>query len=124
MIRGLSIFISDLECVARPGESNHTLSREIARTFSRILDDILNPPRQPLPTGPPQSEHLQEGDAQGHFGGSERNVNDSLEGDITGYSTTEAGIGLGGEFDVNAPLDMLQIFGGIDWGAATDQWTL
>ncbi|GAE00291.1 hypothetical protein PVAR5_9032 [Paecilomyces variotii No. 5] len=43
LIRDLSVFISHLESMARPGQRNHILLDRAARTFARIVDEILEP---------------------------------------------------------------------------------
>lgn len=43
LIRDLSVFISHLESMARPGQSNHLLLDSAARAFARIIDEILEP---------------------------------------------------------------------------------
>ncbi|KAL1885627.1 hypothetical protein Plec18167_001122 [Paecilomyces lecythidis] len=43
LIRDLSVFISHLEAMARPGQRNHILLGRAARAFARIVDEILEP---------------------------------------------------------------------------------
>lgn len=43
LIRDLSVFISHLESIARPGTSNFALLDHASRTFSQILDEVLEP---------------------------------------------------------------------------------
>lgn len=43
LIRDLSVFISHLDSIARPGTSNFALLDHASRTFSQILDEVLEP---------------------------------------------------------------------------------
>lgn len=43
IIRNLSVLISNLESVARPVDGNYAICRKAAKTFTRLLDDVLDP---------------------------------------------------------------------------------
>ncbi|KAI9745718.1 MAG: hypothetical protein M1818_001254 [Claussenomyces sp. TS43310] len=42
LIRKLSVFVSDLEWVARPGDGNYDLCKRAHKAFSDILDEVLD----------------------------------------------------------------------------------
>lgn len=46
VIRNLSIFVSSLSWVARPGQGNYHTCKEVEKKLSHILDQILDP--QPI----------------------------------------------------------------------------
>ena len=48
VIRSLSVMISYLEWVTRPGEGNHAACSEASKMLARILDEALDP--SPIPT--------------------------------------------------------------------------
>lgn len=42
IIRNLSVLISNLESVARPGDGNYALCKKAAKVFTRIIDNVLD----------------------------------------------------------------------------------
>ncbi|KAF2489730.1 hypothetical protein BU16DRAFT_597224 [Lophium mytilinum] len=43
IIRSISVLISNLESVSRPGDGNYPICKKAAKTFTRLIDDILDP---------------------------------------------------------------------------------
>lgn len=43
LIRNLSVFISHLETIVRPDNSNYALFQRAAKIFSEIIDEVLEP---------------------------------------------------------------------------------
>ncbi|KAI9038829.1 fungal specific transcription factor domain-containing protein [Aspergillus affinis] len=57
LIRDLSVFISHLETMARPGIANHELFARASRVMSSIIDDILEA-REIVPSNAPDPETM------------------------------------------------------------------
>jgi hypothetical protein len=46
LIRNLSVFISHLESTTRPGQASFSFFNRAASVFSRVIDEILEPPTE------------------------------------------------------------------------------
>ena len=99
LIRNLSVLVSYLEWVTRPGDGNHAACSEASRLLARILDDALDPQVGLSNSNGPQ---LLSESATNH------NVPDGVQnGEVPVFNTNEA-----------LPLDseaFLDWFDSIDW---------
>ncbi|KAF2188919.1 hypothetical protein K469DRAFT_564200 [Zopfia rhizophila CBS 207.26] len=87
IIRSLSVLISHLDSVVRPGDGNYNLCRKATKAFTRVIDAVLDP----QPSAPPSNGEL------------------NLDLDLDLFTAP----GLDG-FDES---NMMGLFDDVDWGA-------
>ncbi|ORY15257.1 hypothetical protein BCR34DRAFT_558944 [Clohesyomyces aquaticus] len=105
MIRMISVLISHLENVAKPGDGNYRLCRKATKAFKRVVDAVLDP--KPAQAATPLADE-QTLDAQ----------------DVNGESAIDLDFWQAPGFDGFDGMELLgnTMYDGVDWGTG-GQWT-